>query len=57
VRRVVAANDRMMELNPMALARPFLLETVTMAKEGFALPAGTVTFLLTDVKGSAPLWA
>jgi class 3 adenylate cyclase len=56
VRPVVAADDRIMELNPMALARPFVLETVAMAKEGFALPAGTVTFLLTDVEASTRLW-
>ena len=40
----------------MVLARPFVMETVAMAKEGFALPAGTVTFLLTDVEGSTRLW-
>ncbi len=45
-----------MELNPMALARPFLVETVSMVTDGFALPAGTVTFLLTDVEGSTRLW-
>jgi class 3 adenylate cyclase len=54
--RVVATDDRIMELNPMVLARPFLLGTVAMANEGFALPGGTVTFLLTDVEGSTRLW-
>ena len=45
-----------MTLHSSILARPFLVQTETMADAGFALPGGTVTFLLTDVEGSTRLW-
>src|SRR5215207_4766595 len=45
----------LMETLP-ALARPFVMQTELVQGENFALPAGTVTFLLTDVEGSTRLW-
>jgi predicted ATPase/class 3 adenylate cyclase/DNA-binding CsgD family transcriptional regulator len=46
-----------MELSPSLVGRPFVVQTGDMSTEpGFALPAGTVTFLLTDVEGSTRLW-
>ena len=37
------------------LSRPFVMQTDPVGDE-FLLPAGTVTFLLTDVEGSSRLW-
>jgi predicted ATPase/class 3 adenylate cyclase/DNA-binding CsgD family transcriptional regulator len=46
-----------MELSPALVARPFVVQDGEVAGEtGFILPAGTVTFLLTDVEGSTRLW-
>jgi hypothetical protein len=39
-----------------ALARPFVMQTEVVEGEHFVLPAGPVTFLLTDVEGSSRLW-
>ena len=36
--------------------RLFVGDTMSGATEGFALPTGTVTFLLTDVEGSSRRW-
>ena len=45
------------ELRPSVIARPFLLHTDGMGSNGsFSLPAGTVTFLLTDIEGSTSGW-
>jgi class 3 adenylate cyclase len=45
------------ELRPSVVARPFLLHTDVVGSDGsFALPAGTVTFLLTDIEGSTSGW-
>ena len=38
-----------------ALSRPFVMQT-DLVGDQFLLPAGTVTFLLTDVEGSSRLW-
>src|SRR3954468_13095153 len=38
------------------LARPLVMQTDLVQGEHFVLPAGTVTFLLTDVEGSSRLW-
>src|SRR3954464_13168894 len=38
------------------LARPFVMQTDLVQGEHFVLPAGTVTFLLTDVEASSRLW-
>jgi predicted ATPase/class 3 adenylate cyclase/DNA-binding CsgD family transcriptional regulator len=46
-----------MELSPSFVGRPFVVQTGEVSTEpGFVLPAGTVTFLLTDVEGSTRLW-
>lgn len=46
-----------MPLSPSLVARLFLVDTGAMGgRAAFALPAGTVTFLLTDVEGSTRLW-
>ena len=46
-----------MPLSPSLVARPFLVDTGVMGETAaFALPAGTVTFLLTDVEASTRLW-
>ena len=37
------------------LSRPFVMQT-DLVGDQFLLPAGTVTFLLTDVEGSSRLW-
>jgi class 3 adenylate cyclase len=38
------------------LSRPFVMQTDVVGDEHFMLPAGTVTFLLTDVEASSRLW-
>ncbi|MDQ1425924.1 MAG: hypothetical protein QOD72_3422, partial [Acidimicrobiaceae bacterium] len=43
-----------MEMLP--LGRPFVMQDDGVGAEAFVLPAGTVTFLLTDVEGSSRLW-
>ena len=45
-----------MELSPAIISRPFVVHTESMGSAEFALPSGTVTFLLTDVEGSTQLW-
>jgi class 3 adenylate cyclase len=46
-----------MELSPSFVGRPFVVQTGEVSTEpGFIPPAGTVTFLLTDVEGSTRLW-
>jgi predicted ATPase/class 3 adenylate cyclase/DNA-binding CsgD family transcriptional regulator len=46
-----------MELSPALVARPFVVQAGGVTGDtGFVLPAGTVTFLLTDVEGSTRLW-
>jgi predicted ATPase/class 3 adenylate cyclase len=53
----VAVTVVAMELSPLLVGRPFLVQTGEVSSEpGFVLPAGTVTFLLTDVEGSTRLW-
>ena len=52
LRSVIVAR---METLP-ALSRPFVMQTELVEGEHFVLPAGTVTFLLTDVEGSSRLW-
>jgi predicted ATPase/class 3 adenylate cyclase/DNA-binding CsgD family transcriptional regulator len=49
------AHGEAVELHPSVIARPFVLQT-TAVGSGFSLPAGTVTFLLTDIEGSASGW-
>ena len=51
------AHPRSVELPPSVIARPFVLHTAVVGFDGsFSLPAGTVTFLLTDIEGSASRW-
>ena len=38
-----------------ALSRPFVMQT-DLVGDQFLLPAGTVTFMLTDVEESSRLW-
>jgi predicted ATPase/class 3 adenylate cyclase len=49
-------DDRGMDLTSALISRPFVVQTEGMEQPGFALPTGTVTFLLTDVEGSTRLW-
>jgi hypothetical protein len=39
-----------MEPDQAVLTRPFLVQNDPVAAPGFALPVGTVTFLLTDIE-------
>ena len=52
---VLVGHRAPMETLP-ALCRPFVMQTEVVEGEHFVLPAGTVTFLLTDVEGSSRLW-
>lgn len=55
-RRPAVAILAIVDLLPVPLSRPFVLQTGAVGDDAFVLPAGTVTFLLTDIEGSSRLW-